>query len=274
MSEEVKNVITDEQIAEAVKRVEELNKARTDLNSLKEELDVRGKDQENALKVFGAESNEYNVQLELVSGTQNRIKEVEDKIKELSFKKSELKPILDTLAKKFEDAYKADTSKEYHIELVPTKDGETPKPAEGKKVYKQLLEYLNHNVSFNAKNAVNLMILVRNMEENKAWTNSQEFDNVIILRSASVLALWRFMTEEFVGHGYFEAKTFLEVWANCGQTLSDAIRQIQKDNAATRQIGTDLNNVESEFDRSEDDLPKEESEKLTTQEEVDPDVAE
>ena len=273
MAEEVKNVITDEQIAEAVKRVEELNKARTDLNSLKEELDVRGKDQENALKVFGPESNEYKVQLELVSGTQNRIEETEQKIKELSFKKSELKPVLDALAKKFEDAYKADTSREYHIELVPKKEGKPIDRNEGKKVYKKLLDYLNKDVEFDAKNAVNLLILVRNMEENKAWTNAQEFDNVIILRSASVLSLWRFITESFKGHGYFEAKIFLEVWANCGQTLNDAVRQIQKDNAATRQLGTQLDSVETEFDISEDDLPHDEAQ-VTTKEEVDPEIAE
>lgn len=273
MSEEVKNVITDEQIAEAVKRVEELVKTRTDLNSFKEELEVREKDLDNALKVFGEKSKEYEVQLGLVEGTQSKIKEAEDKIKELSYKKSELRPILDELTKKFDEAYKADTQKEYHIELVPKKDDKPIDRNEGKKVFRKLLDYLNKDVEFNAKNAVNLLILVRNMEENKAWVNSTTFDNVIILRSASVLALWRFITEAFTGHGYFEAKIFLEVWANCGQTLNDAVRQIQKDNAVTRKIGVDLNAVNDEFDISEDDLPKDEGE-IPTKEEVDPEIAE
>ena len=273
MAEEVKNVITDEQIAEAVKRVEELKRTRGEIKSLQEELVAHQTDLDNAIKVFGPDSAESEVQRGHVTGTQDRIAEAQKKVAELTYKQSELKPILDALAKKFEDAYKADTSKEYHIELVPTKDGETPNPSEGKKVFKKLLDYLNNNVAFNAKNAVNLLILVRNMEENKAWTNSKEFDNVIILRSASVLSLWRFITEEFVGHGYFEAKPFLEVWANCGQTINDAVRQIQKDNAATRQIGTDLNNIEEEFNCSENDLPEEEK-KLTIQEEVDPEIAE
>jgi hypothetical protein len=111
------------------------------------------------------------------------------------------------------------------------------------------------------------------MEENKAWVNSKDFDNVIILRYASVLSLWRAIMEDFNGKGFFEARTFLECWANCGQSVSEAVRLIQKDNASTRQLGTDLNNVEEEFDLSEDDLPHEED-TLTTQEEVAPDVEE
>lgn len=79
--------------------------------------------------------------------------------------------------------------------------------------------------------------------------------------------------EDFTGKGFFEARTFLECWANCGQSVSDAVRQIQKDNAVTRQIGADLNSVEEEFNRSENDLPENENQ-LTTQEEVAPEVSE
>ena len=274
MSEEVKNVVTDEQIAEAVKRVEELQKTRGEVASLQEELAAHQKDLVNAEKVFGVGSNEYEIQKGHVDGTLDRIDEAQKKVAELSYKQSELKPILDALTKKFEEAYKNDTSKEYDIELAPKpKEGEKLNPNEGKKVYKQLLDYLNHDVSFTAKNAVNLLILVRNMEENKAYVNSNSFENVIVLRSASVLSLWRFIMEGFNGKGFFEARTFLECWAKCGESVSNAVRQIQKDNADTRQLGTDLNNIEEEFNRSEDDLPHNEEE-VTTKEEVDPEVSE
>lgn len=275
MSEEVKNVVTDEQVTAAVKRVEELQKVRAEIVSLKEELLAHQKDLANAEKVFGVDSKEYELQKGHVDGTQTRIDDAQKKVEELSFKKSELKPVLDELTKRFEEAYRNDSVKEYHIEMAPKpeKEGEPIDGNKGKKVFKQLLEYLNHNVSFTAKTAVNLLVLVRNMEENKAWVNSKEFDNVIILRSASVLSLWRAIMEDFNGKGFFEARTFLECWANCGQSVSEAVRLIQKDNASTRQLGTDLNNVEEEFDLSEDDLPHEE-ETLTTQEEVAPDVEE
>ena len=274
MAEELKNV-TEEQISEVVKRVEELQKVRADIVSFKEELAAHQKDLASAETVFGAGSREYELQKNHVDRTVSLIEESQKKETELAFKQSELKPVLDALTKKFEDAYRNDTSKEYHIEMSPKpeKEDEPVDPSKGKKVFKQLLDYLNNNVSFTAKSAVNLMILVRNMEENKPWVNSKEFDNVIILRSASVLSLWRAIMEDFNGKGFFEARKFLECWANCGQSISDAVRQIQKDNAATRQIGTDLNNVEEEFNRSENDLPKDDA-KPTTQEEVDPDVSE
>jgi len=275
MSEEVKNVITDEQVDATVKRVEELTKVRTEVASLKDELSVHQKDLANAEKVFGVTSKEYELQKGHVDTTTTRLEEAEKKVAELSFKQSELKPVLDELTKRFETAYKNDTAKEYHIEVAPRpeKEGEPINQTHGKKVYRQLLDYLNHNVSFTAKNAVNLLVLVRNMEENKAWTNSKEFDNVIILRSASVLSLWRFIMEDFSGKGFFEARAFLECWANCGQSVSEAVRQIQKENAATRELGARLNAVEDEFNRSEDDLPHDETE-LTTQEEVAPEVEE
>jgi hypothetical protein len=111
------------------------------------------------------------------------------------------------------------------------------------------------------------------MEENKPWVNSKEFDNTIILRSASVLSLWRFIMEDFNGKGFYEARTFLECWENCGQSVSDSVRQIQKDNVSTRKLGTDLNNIEEEFNRSENDLPVDDTQ-VTTQEEVAPEVGE
>jgi len=273
MAEEVKNVITDEQVNAAVERVKELGRVRAELVSLKEELAGHQKDLANAETVFGVKSSEYELQKGHVDNTNSRIEEAEKKIAELSFKKSELKPVLDELAKKFEEVYKNETSKDYHIEVAPRAEDEPVDGAKGKKVFKQLLEYLNHNVSFNAKTAVNLMVLVRNMEENKAWVNSKEFDNVIILRSASVLSLWRFIMEDFNGKGFFEARTFLECWANCGKSVSDAVRQIQKENVVSRELGAKLNSVEEEFDRSEDDLPKDDAQ-ISTQEEVAPEVAE
>lgn len=275
MEEEVKVVVTDEQVTATVKRVEELNKFRTEVTSLKEELLAHQKDLANAETVFGVGSKEYELQKGHVDNTTSRIEEAEKKVEELSFKKSELKPVLDELAKRFEEAYKNDTNKEYHIEVAPRPENEDEPVdgAKGKKVFKQLLEYLNHNVNFTAKSAVNLLVLVRNMEENKAWVNSKDFDNVIILRSASVLSLWRCIMEDFTGKGFYEARTFLECWANCGQSISEAVREIQKDNASTRQLGTDLNSVEEEFDRSENDLPEEEQQ-VSTQEEVAPEVSE
>lgn len=277
MAEELKKV-TDEQIKESVKRLEELQNARKEVAKLKGELTQHEEDLKNAETIYGVDSKEYKVQKDHIELTNTKITDAEKKVSELSFKKSELKPVLDTLAKKFEENLKADTMKDYHIEITTTKKDENgnlikEQSGNGKKVFKQLLDYLYHNVTFTPKTAANLMVLVRNMEENKAWVNSKDFDNVILLRSASVLSLWRFIIDDMSGKGFYEARTFLECWANCGDSISEAVRQIQKDNEGTRKIGSQLNSIEDEFDRSEDDLPKEE-ETLTIQEEVAPEVAE
>lgn len=264
MSENVKNV-TDEQITAMVDKVKDLQNVRKELLSYKDELVSREKDAKDLETIYGKESNEYKNSFELVNYTKNKIDEISKKIESLSFKKSELKPVLDELTKKFEDAFKTETTKEYHIKM-------SAKKGDGKKVFKQLLEYLNHNVSFTAKTAANLMMLVKNMEENKPWVNSKDFDDVIVLRSSSVLGLWRFIMEDMTGKGFFEARTFLECWVNCGQEISDAIRKIQKDNEVSREVGANLDLIENEFNMSEDDLPTDSA--LTTQEEVDPEVVE
>ena len=264
MSENVKNV-TKKQITVMVDKVKDLQNVRKELLSYKDELVSREKDAKDLETIYGKESNEYKNSFELVNYTKNKIDEISKKIESLSFKKSELKPVLDELTKQFEDAFKTETTKEYHIKM-------SAKKGDGKKVFKQLLEYLNHNVSFTAKTAANLMMLVKNMEENKPWVNSKDFDDVIVLRSSSVLGLWRFIMEDMTGKGFFEARTFLECWVNCGQEISNAIRKIQKDNEVSREVGANLDLIENEFNMSEDDLPTDTA--LTTQEEVDPEVAE
>lgn len=267
--------IADVEIENTVKRIEDLRKSREELKKLQDELELRMKDLADAETVHGSLSKEYAVQVNHVDNVKSRIYETEKKISELSFKKSELKPVIELLTKKFENALKDETSREYHIELATREeDGKTVgDPSKAKKVYKQLLDYLNNDVKFTPKNAVNLMVLVRNMEDNKMWVNSKDFDGVIILRSASVLSLYRFILEELEGRGFYKARTFLECWANCGQAISDSVRIIQKENVESRKLGATLNEVEEEFEKSEDDLPKD-SENVTTKEEVAPEVAE
>ena len=260
--------LTDAQIQEVVDRVNKLQTVRTKIETFKETLVSREKDMNDAEVVFGTSSKEYSSKKELVEYTKGDIENAEKEEKELSFKKSELKKTLDALTKKFEDAYRAETTKEYHIQLSAKTDD--TKGTVGKKVFKQLLEYLYHNVTFTPKSAANLMLLVRNMEDNKAWTNSKDFDGVVILKANNVINLWRFIMDDMSGKGFYEARTFLECWVNCGQSVSDAVREIQKDNGVSRQVGANLNLVEDEFNRSEDDIPT----TPTTKDEVDPDVSE
>lgn len=271
-------------VQETIDRISKLNEARQLVNRKINEFETHEKDLKAQEVVNGIDSNEYKVKKELLDNAKQELADAEKQVKELSFKKSELKPVFDEVAKKFEDELRAEQEREFHVEIGPTIDlqneGEelTVEKAEevrkyqkaGRKAFKSLLEYLYKDVNWSAKTAPGLLVLVRNMEENKPWVQSHEFNNVIKLRSSNVLVLWRSVLEDMTGKGFYEAKSFLECWANCGKGISDAVREIQKLHEEVRNIGTQLNTIEDEYNNSENDIVGVET--LTTQEEVNPEV--
>ena len=262
----------------AFERIEELNKERVLFETKKSEVETHEKDLKAQKVVTGEDSEGYRVKKELLDTSKKELEEIEKRVQELSFTKSELKPVFDELAKKFEDELRSEQEREFHVEIGPsidmqTEDGEELKQKQtaGRKAFKQLLEYLYKDVNWTAKTAPGLLVLVRNMEENKLWVRDKEFDNIIKLRSSNVLVLWKSILEDMTGKGFYEARAFLECWANCGKSISDTVREIQKVHENVRITGTQLNTVEDEYIRSVDDLPADEKE-LTTQEEVNPEV--
>ena len=110
------------------------------------------------------------------------------------------------------------------------------------------------------------------MNENEQHVKSKSFDNIIKLRSSNVLVLYHSIIENMSGKGYNTAKDFLTVWANCGQAITNAVREVHKVHESTRELGTKLNLIEDEFDKSFDDLPSEDNEVVTTKDEVAPEV--
>ena len=250
-----------------VERIEKIEKVRAVVTQKENEVETHQHDLENVETIKGVNSPEYNLKKTILETTTKELEDAKKELEGLVYKKSELKPTFDYIVKKFEDELRAEQEREFHVEIgVKNENGVST----GKKAFKQLLEYLNHDVTWTAKTAPSLMLLVRNMEENKPWVQSEEFDNVILLRSANVLSLWKYILEEMEGKGYYEAKKFLECWMNCGKSISETVREIQKLHEDTRKLGAQLNTIEEEYDRSFDDLPEEE--KVTTKEEVDPDV--
>lgn len=261
-------------------RISELQELRAKHEKAVVELESHKKDLSAVLTVKGEGSDEYLIKKELVDTTTKEVDELAEKIQNLTFKKSELKPALDAAAEKFESELRAEQEREFHVEIGPnvfSKDDETGEETinpvnqkAGRAAFKRLLDYLHRDVKWTAKTAAGLLVLVRNMEENKEWVRDKEFDNVIKLRSSNVLVLWRNILEDMEGKGYFEAKVFLECWANCGKGISDAVREIQKYHDSVRQLGTKLNTIEDEYNNSIDDIEGETE--VTTKDEVDPEV--
>lgn len=255
-------------VDETVKRIKDLAQARLDVENKKNELNVHERDLGSIANVLGVDSKDYLVKKNLIDLTADAIKQCEENVERLSFKKSELKPVLDAVVEEFQNALKAEQETEYEIRLGEFDSRGYPM---GRRAYNQLMTYLNERVGWTAKTAAQLMVLVLNMEENEKHVKSKSFDNVIKLRSSNVLVLYH-LVENLEGKGYNTAKDFLTVWANCGQEITNAVREIHKVHESTRTLGTNLNLIEDEFDKSFDDLPHEDTEVLSTKDEVAPEA--
>ena len=264
MEEKVINLVD-----ETVKRINDLAQARLDVENKKNELNVHERDLSSIANVLGADSKDYLVKKNLIDMTADALKESESNVERLSFKKSELKPVLDAVAEEFQNALKAEQETEYEIRLGENDERGFPM---GRRAFAQLMTYLNERVEWTAKTAAQLMVLVANMKENEANVKSKNFDNVIKLRSSNVLVLYHSILENMSGKGYNTAKDFLTTWANCGQSITNAVRDVHKSHESTRALGTKLNLIEDEFDKSFDDLPFDENSVTSTKDEVAPEA--
>lgn len=256
-------------VDETVKRIKELSQARLDVEQKKNELNVHEKDLQSIANVLGVDSKDYLVKKNLIDMTADAVKQSEENVERLSFKKSELKPVLDAVTEEFQNALKLEQETEYDIKLGDNDKRGYPM---GRKAYSQLMTYLNERVEWTPKTAAQLMVLVANMNENEAHVKSKSFDNVIKLRSSNILVLYHSILENMSGKGYNTAKVFLTLWANCGQSITNAVREVHKAHESTRELGTKLNLIEDEFDKSFDDLPHENDEVVSTKDEVAPEA--
>lgn len=264
MEEKVINLVD-----ETVNRINELAQARIDVETKKNELAVHERDLSSIAAVLGVDSKDYLVKKNLIDLTIDAIKQSESNVERLSFKKSELKPVLDAVADEFQNALKAEQETQYEIRLGENDERGYPM---GRRAFTQLMTYLNERVEWTAKTAAQLMVLVANMKENEAHVKSKAFDNVIKLRSSNVLVLYHSILEHMSGKGYNTAKDFLTTWANCGQAITNAVRDVHKSHESTRELGTKLNRIEDEFDRSFNDLPLDEESVVSTKDEVAPEA--
>jgi len=245
--------ITVEQVKEVSERIEKLNEKRRELERKKAEFDTHMNDLENIKTLYGEESKQFTAKKGVVEMSDLELKKLEDEVESLSFKRSELKPYLEAATDIFDKERMAQVSREYHIEIG------------GLKTFNQLLDFCYHAMVWTPKTAPALMTLVSNLEENKAFSRTKDFDGVIILRSGNVLALHDFMTSKIEGRGWNTAKDFLQCWGNCGKSVNETVRNIQKEYDTAREYAKYLQNIDGEFENSENDIVEEE---MTTKEEV------
>ena len=139
-----------------------------------------------------------------------------------------------------------------------------------KKVYDKLLKFLEKEAQWSHTTAAGLVMLYHNLREQKDITRTEEWDNIINLRSANVSILWQMMTK-MSGNGFYEAKNFVEMMAAIGQEISMAVGRLHQDNQALRDNHAQLAKLDQAIDGGQyiDDTT-EEVEQDTLADEVDP----
>lgn len=125
---------------------------------------------------------------------------------------------------------------------------EYPVDFKTKKVFDKLLKFLEKDAPWGHTTATGLIMLYHNLREAKEIVKDKEFDGVVAIRSTSVTILWQMVTK-MSGSGFYEAKSFVELMANVGESLSNAVQKVQGDNQALRDNHTELAKVQQEIDQ-------------------------
>ena len=89
-------------------------------------------DLENIKTLYGETSKQFELKKNIIEIADTELKKLEDKIDSLKFKRSELKPYLDTITDLFDKERMAQVSREYRIEIGDLK------------TYNQLLDFCYH----------------------------------------------------------------------------------------------------------------------------------
>jgi hypothetical protein len=117
-----------------------------------------------------------------------------------------------------------------------------------KKVFDKLLKFLEKDAPWGHTTATGLIMLYHNLREAKEVVKDKEFNGLVPVRSTSVTILWQMVTK-MTGNGFYEAKSFVELMANVGESLSDAVQKVQTDNQALRDNHAKLAKVQQEIDK-------------------------
>lgn len=148
-------------------------------------------------------------------------------VEQLKARESELDQINEELIKEMQE-------REYEIDFKT------------KKVFDRLLKFLEKDAPWGHTTATGLIMLYHNLREAKEVVKEKDFNGVVPVRSTSITILWQMVTK-MTGSGFYEAKTFVELMANVGESLSVAVQKVQEDNQALRDNHTELAKVQQEL---------------------------
>ena len=148
-------------------------------------------------------------------------------VEQLKTRESELDQINENLIKEMQE-------REYPVDFKT------------KKVFDKLLKFLEKDAPWGHTTATGLIMLYHNLREAKELVKEKDFKGLIPIRSTSVTILWQMVTK-MTGSGVYEAKAFVELMANVGESLSNAMQASQDDNQALRDNHSELAKVQQEL---------------------------
>ena len=148
-------------------------------------------------------------------------------IEQLKAKEAELDQINEDLIKEMQE-------REYPVDFKT------------KKVFDKLLKFLEKDAPWGHTTATGLIMLYHNLREAKEVVKDKEFNGIVAVRSTSVTILWQMVTK-MTGSGFYEAKSFVELMANVGESLSEAVQNVQKDNQSLRDNHSELARVQQDL---------------------------
>ena len=116
-----------------------------------------------------------------------------------------------------------------------------------RKIFDRLLKFLEKDSPWGHTTATGLVMLYHNLREQKEMViKAKDWDGKINLRSANVTILWSMVTK-MTGHGFHEAKSFIELMAVCGESLSNAVQSAHKDNQQLRETHANLSELDDKL---------------------------
>jgi len=142
------------------------------------------------------------------------------------------------------------------------------------KVFNHLLKFLEKNAPWGHTTATGLIMLYSNLKQQKSIIKSlqDKWDGKVAVRAANVQIFWTMVTK-MTGSGFYEARNFVELMAAIGESLSNAVQQVNIDNTELRETHAEVNRVESILSNPEryiDDVEVEAEVEKSLADEVDP----
>ena len=161
--------------------------------------------------------------------TKKKLTAVESQREELLKKQEELQAKNETLLAEMQ-------KREYELDF---KD---------KKIFDSLFRFIEKDAPWGHTTAAGLIMLFANLKEQKPITTKKSFDGKVMLRATNVSILWQ-MVSNMTGNGFHDAKNFVRLMSNVGQSLSEAVQKVHEDNQELRDNHTELAEIDQELDR-------------------------